>query len=578
MKSITTVTLIASVVAFASQAAGQTYWLNEDEGDWHVAANWSAGVPTSSTNTYINNGGRAHVGLVGGAARVLYLGQNDGDSGAVRISDGRLEAASAVYIGARGDGSVEQTGGEFVTYSGFCIGCAEGGIGAYELSGGSLLPASGEVVGSAGEATFTQTGGVNTVTGTLVHAYQFASAPTYSLQDGELTADSEVLGRSGTATFVQTGGVHTVTTDFYLGQGTNSLDNQYDLQGGDLIAGTEYLGFQGSAVLTQTSGTHTVEDTLWMGNINGEHYPDCHGVYNLIGGTLTVQGDLAMANEARYNVFDQTGGTATVELTLFVGYSGPEYTQASASCYLRGGRLEVGNLEVARNNAYGYFRLLSPDAYTQINGSMTLFARTVLQALPGVAIHLPGPEAVFHNEVLEETNLEPLRNVELVFEGGDTGTATFEVACVDYGATLAGYHDNDGNMALGTLTLGGADVGRVQLVNAYSNQGGADEALYVNTLDVGPNAYLDLNGLNLYYMHGQIDATATVVGGTPTRLLAGDYDGSGSVDLADYANWPDCCGGPGAEVTSDCWALDFDVDGDVDAEDFGGFQRAIGLP
>jgi hypothetical protein len=56
----------------------------------------------------------------------------------------------------------------------------------------------------------------------------------------------------------------------------------------------------------------------------------------------------------------------------------------------------------------------------------------------------------------------------------------------------------------------------------------------------------------------------------------GDYDGDGHVDLADFVWLPDCLTGPNAgPIIAGCEAFDFDVDKDVDLEDFAAFQEAM---
>jgi hypothetical protein len=164
-----------------------------------------------------------------------------------------------------------------------------------------------------------------------------------------------------------------------------------------------------------------------------------------------------------------------------------------------------------------------------------------------------------------------LRYLELIFEGGTADIDPFEVAGEDLGPTMSGFHANGGNCALHALTLGGTDVGQVQLVDNHEHYV-TDEALYVNTLSVGPGSYLDLNGINLYFVYGYIDPGATIVNGTPTALIAGDSDGDGVVDLDDFAPLTDCLTGPGDGIGLDCSAFDFNGDHDTDLTDFAGFQ------
>ena len=116
-------------------------------------------------------------------------------------------------------------------------------------------------------------------------------------------------------------------------------------------------------------------------------------------------------------------------------------------------------------------------------------------------------------------DLAGLRNLQLIFEGGEEDVDLFEVSGVDMGPILAGL---DLNFALGTLTLGGADVGKLQLVNFYDNQPGwvGQEVLYVEDLYIGPGSHLNLGGINLYYLSGTIDPAAIVEyhGGQLTRI------------------------------------------------------------
>jgi sulfatase modifying factor 1 len=72
-------------------------------------------------------------------------------------------------------------------------------------------------------------------------------------------------------------------------------------------------------------------------------------------------------------------------------------------------------------------------------------------------------------------------------------------------------------------------------------------------------------------------AAGLVLWGTAAPAMGdGDYNDDGTIDLADYAEFPDCMGGPDGGLGVDCDVFDFDSDGDVDAVDFAGFQEVFG--
>jgi hypothetical protein len=53
------VTGFCIVLAAPSLVFAQTIWINGGIGDWFGAANWTAGVPASTDDTSVNNGGTA---------------------------------------------------------------------------------------------------------------------------------------------------------------------------------------------------------------------------------------------------------------------------------------------------------------------------------------------------------------------------------------------------------------------------------------------------------------------------------------------------------------------------------------
>ncbi len=72
-------------------------------------------------------------------------------------------------------------------------------------------------------------------------------------------------------------------------------------------------------------------------------------------------------------------------------------------------------------------------------------------------------------------------------------------------------------------------------------------------------------------------AVGLVLAGTGVRALGnGDYNGDGTIDLADYAALPACMAGPEGALLADCDVFDFDSDTDVDLYDFACFQVVFG--
>ena len=120
----------------------------------------------------------------------------------------------------------------------------------------------------------------------------------------------------------------------------------------------------------------------------------------------------------------------------------------------------------------------------------------------------------------------------------------------DLGSVGEGFTDN---FALGTLQVGGTDVGRVLLVDSFINQplSVIPEALYVKNLNVGPNSQLDLNGLNVYYENLNVDPSGLIIlnGGQLIETQAfvtcfGDAVVDGKVNVTDLllllASWGNC--------------------------------------
>jgi hypothetical protein len=278
---------IAAVLLGASGAKAQTLWNNPGTGDWFNAANWTAGVPTSSKNAYIDNGGTAQI-AASDAKGLTYVG----------------------YTTNTGVGAVIQTGG---TNTSITLGYNSGSQGTYTLSGGSLGSLSGDTacLGYSGTGTFIQTGGMHT-TIFLSLGYNSQGSGTYTLSNGSLSVERSIVGFNGTGTFVQTGGTHAVALTLVLGETTSmgGGGGTYTLSGGVLSVGTSTAVAENilpwpvasaPGLFTQTGGKHTVGQTLPIG---------LNGTYVLSGGELTVpqmsvsQGGRFEAKGGQFDVTD----------------------------------------------------------------------------------------------------------------------------------------------------------------------------------------------------------------------------------------------------------------------------------
>ena len=153
----------------------------------------------------------------------------------------------------------------------------------------------------------------------------------------------------------------------------------------------------------------------------------------------------------------------------------------------------------------GAFFVTDPAAQITVSRALQIGVRGELEAAAGVAIHMTGSN--FSIASTDPTTVAGLSNLTLIFEGGPTPTDTFEVAGRDLGPATLGLMEN---FALHTLQVGGAQIGKLELVDLLDNQPGwtGTEALYVEHLILGSGSTLDVGSVNVYY------GTFTDEGGT----------------------------------------------------------------
>jgi autotransporter-associated beta strand protein len=282
-------------------------------GDWSVGLNWTAGVPNSSIDAWIGNGGTATVSSIANC-NSLQLGTTAG-SGTLRITGGSLSMNNGMaYVGVSGTGNIIQSNGSLSVLPGYGLfmGNSVGCKGTYNLTGG-LVSGQCLLVGSSGAADFAQSGGTVSAPGWFEMASWNPSSATYELQGGLLSASEEFIGDRGTADFAQSGGTNTITVS-YLELGTNSGGvGTYELVAGQLSAPYEGIGAYSTAtgIFTQSGGTNTIGYRFLLGNST-----QSNGTYNLNGGRLVTNEIAAGYGTVAFNF---GGGTLAASTSFLTG-------------------------------------------------------------------------------------------------------------------------------------------------------------------------------------------------------------------------------------------------------------------
>jgi hypothetical protein len=510
--------------------------------------------------------------------------------------------------------------------------------GAYMLSAGTLKALHTEV-GVGGSGWFSQSGGEHLVAGTLrvggqsywpvlTDGNDLAGAPSiwppspgpgrgsYTMSGGVLSAGRIEIGAGYTpwlndvvaqdpaaggagwtdpaliapwlaATFRQVGGDVKAAGELSIHGGS------YEMTGGTVSAAGVFLAGRykyDSSTFRQTGGTVCVCGGLIVG---GQFYADrqvtdaerlsnallpwpaCES-YTLGGGQLRAASVRVVG--AGRDTLRQYGGEMFVDGTVEI--AGP-----CAAWYLDGGVAAAARVQVGRpaNSPQagapgGLLCLGGPRASLTVRDALTFGPDGRFTAAPGSTVLMRGAD--FKNYSRDPLALAGLDDLRLVFTGGPDGSmdwATYEVAGKDLGFVRQGWWQN---FQMHTLQVGAEEVGRLRLVDEFDNQPGYDrEALYVRYLRVGSGSLLDLNGLNLYYLDGEIASDAVMLGGQPERIaspawaLPCDLDLDGSVGLGDLAklaaNFGSSMAG-GAEG-------DFNGDGRVDSLDYVTLKRNFGV-
>ena len=247
----------------------------------------------------------------------------------------------------------------------------------------------------------------------------------------------------------------------------------------------------------------------------------------------------------RTGTLTQVAGSNLSAAALKIG----QYAGSSGVYELASGGLSVGELSIG-NAGSAVMRVTGASLTMSVSSRFRIGAAGRFEAAPGTTLAMTGTS--FQNFATDPAAAAGLEQLRVIVQGGVVNRCNLEAAGRDVGGTTGGFQNN---FALAVLTLGGADIGSVRLVNDFNNNpsSGGTDAIYVTELNLLSGARLDLNGLRLYFLRN----------GAPCLLLAGDYNLDGWVSADDYAAWFNHYSGSGG------WADgDWNGDGVVDATDY----------
>jgi len=450
----------------------------------------------------------------------IILGRSPTGNGIYELKEGTARTID-VIVGGQGVGSFWQTGGT-VNAANLYIGGGGGSKGTYELGGTGELTCPKQYIGYFGIGVFTQAGGLNNVAWPIGQGYEsqdesfleLGTNPftkgTYNLSSGQLTAPKEIVGRFGIGTFNHSGGTNTVG-DLIMGEGITypGVGGIYKLSGtGTLeVKSNAVIGDTGIGVFEQQGGSHTIQKNLYLGLygswVGPNSFVRSQGTYTLSGsGILKVYGS-EYVGCAGIGKFIQSGGTNVLSGSLNLGIGVVIDSPAGQGTY----ELNAGNL-IANNGEYIGFG--GKGTFTQKGG--------INDAMSSLLI---GPLGTYN---LQGGTL--FANTSLIYQGG-----TFN---------KTGSVFTTGNLTnAGTIYLGGSGLTKVTgktenltggLIHVDGNPASfGDDVINYGTFKV-TNAAVDFGGT--YRDYGAWISEGAIVA-AKSLIIGGDYRFSGGSLSAD---------------------------------------------
>ncbi len=301
-----------------------------------MPANWTAGVPTTSIDAWIDNGGTTQIELPGAVARDVFVGRNSSNPSFLEITGGGTLANRVGYLGygAGSQGTATVTGSGSLWTSSFDLYIGRSGTGKLTIEDGGrvstyLASYLGYESGSQGTVIVTDTGATWTDSVSLHVGYTGTGTMTIA-EEGHVSSVYGYLGyesgSQGTVTVSGSASMWTNSSDLCVGHrgaGTLTIED-----GGHVSNANSYLG---SASGSQGTVTVSGSGSMWT-NSSGVLYVGLYGA-----GTLTVADGARVSSRDGYLGFGSQG-TATVS------GSGSKWTN---SYHLHVGTFGTGTLTIA---------------------------------------------------------------------------------------------------------------------------------------------------------------------------------------------------------------------------------------
>ena len=304
-----------AITALIPAPALAVTWI-DGTGDWFNPANWSGGVPNSSTPVVIDNAGTAQIFAPGATSNSARIGDTGAGAVTVGANGSWTTFGSGLTIAANAGstGVVNQTGG-LLTLSGGGQIQFGGGSGTYNLNGGTVQIGGANAIGAgAGAYQFNLGGGTIQVVGsnltTNINATLTAGSTSTIDTNGFGATFSGVLSGGGALTKA---GVGTLTLS-----GVNTYTGATLISAGTL-QGAAAGAFSSASAFTVASGAtlnlNGFGQIIFIGSLAGS------GVVNVGANGLSAGGDNSstafsgtLTTTTGVGAFVKTGsGTLTID-------------------------------------------------------------------------------------------------------------------------------------------------------------------------------------------------------------------------------------------------------------------------